>query len=107
MKILCKCRKNNPCLTRDPGVGKNAIVEGMALRIVNSEDIPIKLLGKQIISIDMTRLIAGTTLRGEFEKRLIAVIDKVKTSEGNVILFIDEVHTLIGAGGIILMMQIF
>ncbi|XP_026384656.1 chaperone protein ClpC1, chloroplastic-like [Papaver somniferum] len=98
MQILCKRRKNNPCLIGDPGVGKTAIVEGLALRIGNSEDIPPKLQGKQVFSIDMARLIAGTTLRGEFEERLITVIDEVKRSEGNVILFIDELHTLIGAG---------
>ncbi|KAI3948323.1 hypothetical protein MKW92_037583 [Papaver armeniacum] len=93
IQILCKRRKNNPCLIGDPGVGKTAIVEGLALRIVNSEDILPNLQGKQVFSIDMARLIAGTTLRGEFEERLITVI------EGNVILFIDELHTLIGAGG--------
>ncbi|KAI3913531.1 hypothetical protein MKW92_009180 [Papaver armeniacum] len=99
MQILCKRRKNNPCLIGDPGVGKTAIVEGLALRIVNMEDIPPKLQDKQVILIDMARLIAGTTYRGDFEERIISVIDEVKKSKGNVILFIDELHTLIGAGG--------
>ncbi|KAI3872573.1 hypothetical protein MKX03_015544 [Papaver bracteatum] len=99
MQILCKRRKNNPCLIGDPGVGKTAIVEGLAIRIVNLEDIPPKLQDKQVIMIDMARLIAGTTYRGQFEERLISVIDEVKNSKGNVIVFIDELHTLVGAGG--------
>ncbi|RZC63212.1 hypothetical protein C5167_024981 [Papaver somniferum] len=99
MQILCKRRKNNPCLIGDPGVGKTAIVEGLALRIVNLEDIPTKLQDKQVILIDMARVIAGTTYHGEFEERLISVIDEVKESKGNVIVFIDELHTLVGAGG--------
>ncbi|XP_017974457.1 PREDICTED: chaperone protein ClpC2, chloroplastic [Theobroma cacao] len=96
-QILCKRRKNNPCLIGDPGVGKTVIVEGLAQNIIKS-GVPLKLQGKKIFSIDMGRLIAGASNRGEFEERLIMLIDEVKQSEGAIILFIDEVHTLIGAG---------
>ncbi|XVE67620.1 hypothetical protein DITRI_Ditri09bG0002400 [Diplodiscus trichospermus] len=96
-QILCKRRKNNPCLIGDPGVGKTVIVEGLAQNIVKSI-VPSKLQGKKIFAIDMGRLIAGASNRGEFEERLTKLIDEVKQSEGAIILFIDEVHTLIGAG---------
>ncbi|OMO85529.1 Chaperonin ClpA/B [Corchorus capsularis] len=96
-QILCKRRKNNPCLLGDPGVGKTVIVEGLAQNIIKSM-VPSKLKGKKIFAMDMGRLIAGASNRGEFEERLTMVIDEVKQSEGSVILFIDELHTLIGAG---------
>ncbi|OMO92946.1 Chaperonin ClpA/B [Corchorus olitorius] len=96
-QILCKRRKNNPCLIGDPGVGKTVIVEGLAQNIIKSM-VPLKLKGKKIFAMDMGRLIAGASNRGEFEERLTMVIDEVKQSQGSVILFIDEVHTLIGAG---------
>ncbi|XP_024046521.1 chaperone protein ClpC1, chloroplastic [Citrus clementina] len=98
MQILCKRRKNNPCLIGDPGVGKTVIVEGLAQRIVNSSS-PFKLQGKKIFALEMGRLIAGASNRGEFEERLTMIVDEVKLSEGGIILFIDELHTLIGAGG--------
>ncbi|CAI0458288.1 unnamed protein product [Linum tenue] len=97
-QILCKRKKCNPCLVGDPGVGKTVIIEGLAAKIV-ALDVPPKLLGKKIYSLDMGRLIAGAANRGEFEERLIKVIDEVKTSQGAIILFIDELHTLVGAGG--------
>ncbi|PON95385.1 ClpA/B family [Trema orientale] len=98
MQILCKRRKNNPCLTGDPGVGKTVIAEGLAQAIVKSE-VPIKLQGSKVFSLDMGRLIAGASNRGEFEERLIKVVEEVELSKGAIILFIDELHTLIGAGG--------
>ncbi|THF97344.1 hypothetical protein TEA_013099 [Camellia sinensis var. sinensis] len=96
-QILCKRRKNNPCLIGDPGVGKTVIAEGLAQRI-SKITVPLKLVGKKVFSIDMGRLIAGTSNRGEFEERLLNVVDEVKQSEGAIILFIDELHTLIGDG---------
>ncbi|CAL5368689.1 unnamed protein product [Camellia sinensis] len=100
-QILCKRRKNNPCLIGDPGVGKTVIAEGLAQRI-SKITVPLKLVGKKVVhpvfSIDMGRLIAGTSNRGEFEERLLNVVDEVKQSEGAIILFIDELHTLIGDG---------
>ncbi|KAF3435243.1 hypothetical protein FNV43_RR22330 [Rhamnella rubrinervis] len=97
MQILNKRKKNNPCLIGDPGVGKTVIVEGLAQRIVNA-NVPLKLLKKKVFSLDMGRLIAGASNRGEFEERLIMIVDEVEKNEGQIILFIDEVHTLIGAG---------
>ncbi|XP_031255636.1 chaperone protein ClpC2, chloroplastic-like [Pistacia vera] len=97
IQILCKRRKNNPCLIGDPGVGKTVIVEGLAQRITNNTS-PVKLQRKKIYALDMGRLIAGASNRGEYEERLTKLIDEVKLSEGSIILFIDEVHTLIGAG---------
>ncbi|KAJ0103645.1 hypothetical protein Patl1_06539 [Pistacia atlantica] len=97
IQILCKRRKNNPCLIGDPGVGKTVIVEGLAQRITNNTS-PVKLRRKKIYALDMGRLIAGASNRGEYEERLTKLIDEVKFSEGSIILFIDEVHTLIGAG---------
>ncbi|KAI8030129.1 hypothetical protein LOK49_LG01G04272 [Camellia lanceoleosa] len=96
-QILCKRRKNNPCLIGDPGVGKTVIAEGLAQQI-SKITVPLKLVGKKVFSIDMGRLIAGTSNRGEFEERLLNVVDEVKQSEGAIILFIDELHTLIGDG---------
>lgn len=97
MQILSRRTKNNPCLIGDPGVGKTAIAEGMALRIV-SGDIPDLLKDKRLIALDMAGLVAGTKYRGEFEERMKKVMEEVRKAEGQVILFIDELHTLVGAG---------
>jgi ATP-dependent Clp protease ATP-binding subunit ClpB len=98
LQILSRRTKNNPMLVGEPGVGKTAIVEGLAHRIV-AGDVPENLKSKQIFSLDMGALIAGAKYKGEFEERLKAVIKEVTSSDGNVVLFIDEIHTLIGAGG--------
>ena len=98
LQILSRRTKNNPILLGEPGVGKTAIVEGLAQRIV-SGDVPENLKTKQVISLDMGLLVAGAKYKGEFEERLKAVIKEVVDSEGEIVLFIDEIHTLIGAGG--------
>ncbi len=98
LHILSRRTKNNPILVGEPGVGKTAIVEGLAMRVVNG-DVPENLRSKIIYALDMGQLIAGAKYKGEFEERLKAVIKEVSTSEGEIILFIDEIHTLIGAGG--------
>ncbi len=98
LQILARRSKNNPILVGEPGVGKTAIAEGLAFRIVNG-DVPEDLLNKEIFSLDMGALIAGAKYKGEFEERLKAVVKEVTASEGRVILFIDEIHTLVGAGG--------
>lgn len=98
LQILSRRTKNNPILLGEPGVGKTAIVEGLAQRIVDG-DVPENLKTKTIISLDMGLLVAGAKYKGEFEERLKAVIKEVTDSEGEIILFIDEIHTLIGAGG--------
>ena len=97
IQILARRTKNNPVLIGEPGVGKTAIVEGLALRIVNG-DVPDTLKGRTLMALDMGSLIAGAKYRGEFEERLKGVLDEVKGAEGDIILFIDEMHTLIGAG---------
>ena len=97
LQILSRRTKNNPILIGEPGVGKTAIAEGLAHRIVNG-DVPENLKSRQIYSLDMGALIAGAKYKGEFEERLKAVIKEVIGSEGEVILFIDEIHTLVGAG---------
>ena len=97
VQILARRTKNNPALIGEPGVGKTAIAEGLALRIANG-DVPDSLKDRRLMSLDMGSLIAGAKYRGEFEERLKAVLDEVKGAEGEIILFIDEMHTLIGAG---------
>ena len=97
IQVLSRRTKNNPVLIGEPGVGKTAIAEGLALRIVNG-DVPESLKDKQLMALDMGALIAGAKYRGEFEERLKAVLNEVTSANGNIILFIDEMHTLVGAG---------
>ncbi len=97
VQILARRTKNNPVLIGEPGVGKTAIAEGLALRIANG-DVPDSLKDRQLMALDMGSLIAGAKYRGEFEERLKGVLDEVKQGEGDIILFIDEMHTLVGAG---------
>jgi len=98
LQILSRRTKNNPILIGEPGVGKTAIAEGLARRIVDG-DVPENLKSKQIYSLDMSALIAGAKFKGEFEERLKSVVKEVISAEGEIVLFIDEIHTLVGAGG--------
>jgi ATP-dependent Clp protease ATP-binding subunit ClpC len=97
IEILSRRTKNNPALIGDPGVGKTAIVEGIAQRIVNNE-VPETLAGRRAVQLDLAGMVAGSKYRGEFEERLKNVIDEITENEGNIILFVDELHTLVGAG---------
>ena len=97
IQVLSRRTKNNPVLIGEPGVGKTAVVEGLARRIVEG-DVPTSLVGKKLISLDMSAMVAGAKYRGEFEERLKAVLDEIKGSDGQVITFIDELHTVVGAG---------
>ena len=97
LQVLSRRTKNNPVLVGEPGVGKTAIAEGLAIRIING-DVPENLKTKTVVALDMGALIAGASYRGQFEERLKAVVNEVKQSDGEIILFIDEIHTLVGAG---------
>ncbi|MFG2442426.1 ATP-dependent Clp protease ATP-binding subunit [Nocardia fluminea] len=98
IEILSRRRKNNPVLIGDPGVGKTAIVEGLAQRIVNG-DVPATLAGRRVIALDVGSLVAGSKYRGEFEERLTKILDEVRAHKDELIIFIDELHTIVGAGG--------
>ena len=97
VQVLARRTKNNPVLIGEPGVGKTAVVEGLALRLVEG-DVPDSLKGRRLVSLDLTSMVAGAKYRGDFEERLKAVLNEIKESEGQIITFIDELHTVVGAG---------
>ncbi len=97
IQILCRRTKNNPVLIGDPGVGKTAIVEGLAQRVAEG-DVPEILMGREVVQLDLAAMVAGTHFRGEFEERLKATIEEIQSSEGEIVLFIDELHNVVGAG---------
>ncbi len=97
VQILSRRTKNNPVLIGEPGVGKTAIVEGLAQRIIQ-KDVPEVLFDKRVVSLDLAGLVAGTKYRGEFEERMKRVTDEIRKSAGEIILFVDELHTVVGAG---------
>ena len=97
IQVIARRTKNNPVLIGDPGVGKTAIAEGLALRIING-DIPETLKDKKLLSLDLGSIVAGAKFRGEFEERLTSLLDEVTRAAGEIILFIDELHTLVGTG---------
>src|SRR5207253_4255323 len=98
IQVLLRRTKNNPVLIGEPGVGKTAIVEGMAIRIVRG-DVPEGLKNRRLVALDLGAMVAGAKYRGEFEERLKAVLKEIVDSEGEIIVFIDELHTVVGAGG--------
>nr|2P65_A Chain A, Hypothetical protein PF08_0063 [Plasmodium falciparum] len=99
IQILSRRTKNNPILLGDPGVGKTAIVEGLAIKIVQG-DVPDSLKGRKLVSLDLSSLIAGAKYRGDFEERLKSILKEVQDAEGQVVMFIDEIHTVVGAGAV-------